>query len=374
MCWKSPGNFFAATAWRLRAAAARGMAAMTKIKLHFTRMTLITFIALTAVGAFVWWLTGRDKSYGGESKQGRYFTRMLRTLTVVVLAWLMSVGGVVVLLFAPLALALVLRSSVSEIFAGGFLRLLDPAFYDGRELGLKRSQRHRDNIAYLIHHGKREEAIKLCEELKHSGELDETTLADTLEFLDVKQNRAALERPLNQAARLRGEGRFSEAEPLLRSLLAKNPADTGAALLLMRLYAVDLRQPSRSAEVLRVWETQKHVEPAQIEFARRSLDEWSRPKRVKAATSPVPESVDELLAQRHFGSAIERLGKDIQAQPEDFNLRLKLAEIYAQHCDDVAGAGKVIRRLEGEKIFSAEQVAVAVGKLKEWRDERRQRK
>ena len=227
-------------------------------------MTLITFIALTAVGAFVWWLTGRDKSYGGESKQGRHFTRMLRTLTVVFLAWLMSVGGVVVLLFAPMAIALVLRSSISEIFAGGFLRLLDPAFYDGRELDLKRPQRHRDNLAWLIHHGKREEAIKLCEELKQSGELDETTLADALEFLGVKQNRAAPERPLNRAARLRVEGKFSEAESLLKSLLAKNPADTGAALLLMRLYAGDLRQPSRAAEVLRVLETQKHVERAQI--------------------------------------------------------------------------------------------------------------
>lgn len=339
-------------------------------------MTHFNMAVLLVVAAVTWWLTGLDKNYAGESKRGRRVTRMLRTVAVMFLVWLMMVGGVVVLLFAPVAMALLLRSSLSEIFAGGFLRLLDPAFYDGRELDLKLPQRHRDNIAYLIHHGKRDEAIKLCEELKRSGELDETTLADALEFLGVKPERAALERPLNQAARLRAAGKFSEAEALLKSLLAKNPADTGAALLLMRLYAGDFRQPSRAAEVLRTLETQPHVERAQIEFARRSLDEWSRMKSAKAsvAVSPVPELVDELLAQRHFGLAVERLEKDIQAQPGDFNLRLKLAEIYALHCDDLAGAGKVIRRLEAEKFFSAEQVAVAGGKLKEWRVARAQRK
>lgn len=347
-------------------------------------MTLFKIAVLLAVAAVTWWLTGIDNNPAGESKRGRHFTRALRCVAVVfltaVMLWLAAggggYGGVILLLTIPITIALLLRSSVSELFTHGFLRFIDPTLYDGRELDLKLSQRHRDNLAHLIHHGKRDEAIKLCKELKRSGELDETTLADALEFLGVKQERAAQERPLNQAARLRADGKFTEAESLLKSVLAKNPADTGAALLLMRLYAGDWRQPSRAAEVLRVLETQKHVERAQIEFARRSLDEWSRakPAKVAAAATPVPESVDELLAQRHFGSAIERLEGIIRATPEDFNLRLKLAEIYALDCDDLAGAGKVIRRLEAEKFFSAEQVAVAAGKLKEWRDARGQRK
>ena len=339
-------------------------------------MTLFNIAVLLAVASLAWWLTGKDKTVSGESKRGRHFPRALHTVVVVFLVWLMLAGGVIVLLFAPVAIALLLRSSLSEIFTGGFLRMVDPMLYDGRELDLKLPQRHRNNIAYLIHHGKRDEAIRLCEELKRSGELDETTLADALEFLGVKQNRAAPERPLNRAARLRAEGKFSEAEELLKLLLAKNPADSGAALLLMRLYAGDWRQPSRAAEVLRVLEKQKHVEAAQIEFARRSLDEWSRAKPAQAAAvaAPVPESVDGLLAQRHFGAAIERLENNIRATPEDFNLRLKLVEIYALHCDDLAGAGKIIRQLGAEKVFSAKQLALATGKLKEWRDARGQRK
>ena len=347
-------------------------------------MMLLNILLLLIVTAVTWRLTGMDNTISGESKRDHHFSRALRCVAVVFLAGVLlwfaeqppSIGSVFALMVLPISIALVLRSSVSEIFTHGFLRMLDPAFYDGREVDLKRSQRHRDNLAYLIHHGKREEAIKLCEELKDSGELDETTLADALEFLGVKQERAALERPLNQAARLRAAGKFAEAETLLKSLLVKNPADTGAALLLMRLYAGDWRQPSRAAEVLRVLETQKHVERAQIEFARRSLDEWSRvkPATVAAAASPVPESVDELLVQRQFGSAIERLEKDIQAQPGDFNLRLKLAEIFALNCDDLAGAAKIIQRLEAGKFFTAEQLAVAAGKLKEWREARGQRK
>ena len=340
-------------------------------------MILLNIGVLTIVALLVWWLTGHDKNVSGESKRDRHLSRAVRSVAVVFLvALLLWFPGVLTLLIAPISIALVLRSSISEIFTHGLLGFLDPSLHDSREIDLKQGQRYQDAIAHLIHTGRKEEAVKLCEELKKSGELDEAMLADALEFLGVKQERAALERPLNHAARLRAEGKISEAEALLKSLLAKNPADTGAALLLLRLYAGDLRQPSRAAEVLRTLEKQPHVERAQIEFARRSLDEWSRakPAKVAAAATPVPESVDELLAQRQFGSAIERLKKDIQAQPGDFNLRLKLAEIFALHCDDLTGAAKIIQRLEAGGFFTAEQLAVAAGKLKEWREARGQRK
>ena len=340
-------------------------------------MILLNIGVLTIVALLVWWLTGHDMNVSGESKRDWHLSRAVRSVAVVFLvALLLWFPGVLTLLIAPISIALVLRSSISEIFTHGLLGFLDPSLHDSREIDLKQGQRYQDAIAHLIYTGRREEAVKLCEELKKSGELDEAMLADALEFLGVKHERAALERPLNHAARLRAAGKFSEAEELLKALLVKNLADSGAALLLMRLYAGDLRQPSRAAEVLRTLEKQTHVERAQIEFARRSLDEWSRakPAKVAAAATPVPESVDELLAQRQFGSAIERLEKDIQAQPGDFNLRLKLAEIFALHCDDLTGAAKIIQRLEAGGFFTAEQLAVAAGKLKEWREARGQRK
>ena len=162
------------------------------------------------------------------------------------------------------------------MFTHGFLGLVDPALYDHRELDPKKARRYQDAIAHLIHNGRRDDAIKLCEELKQSGEVDLGTLESTLEFLGVKQERAPA-KPLAEAARLRAQGDFAGAEHLLKSLLLKNPADDGAAMLLMRLYAQDLREPGRAHEVLRALQKQPHVPASHVEFARRSIDEWSRP-------------------------------------------------------------------------------------------------
>jgi hypothetical protein len=340
----------------------------------------IGIVVVCALG--VWWLTGLDKSFSGESKRDRHFTRALRCGAVVFLVavflWLvegdLGYGGIPLLLIIPVSIALLLRSSVSELFAGGFLRLVDPALHDGREFDLKRAQRHRDNIAWLIHHGQRDQAIKLCEELKMSGELDETTLASTLEFLGVKQERAKISNPLNEAAQLRAQGKFFESEQSLKALLAKKPADTGAALMLMRLYEQDLRQPDKANEVFCALEKQPRVSADHLQFARRSLVEWSQPKSKPPAEEAAPESPEEMLAKSFFGSAIELLEQKIKAQPGDFDLRLKLAEVHAVHCDNLPRAEKIVRQIETEKIFSAAQIASAEMKLKEWREARRQRK
>jgi tetratricopeptide (TPR) repeat protein len=287
-----------------------------------------------------------------------------------------AAGGVVMLLIVPLSIALLLRSSLSELFTGGFLRLVDPATHDTRELDLKRAQRHRDNLSYLIHHGKRDVAIKLCEELKQSGELDDSTLNDTLEFLGVKAAAEKIITPVTQAMRLRTAGNFPEAEQLLKNLLIKNPRNESAALLLLRIYAEDLRQPSKAHECLRAWEKAKAISPAHIEFARRSIDEWSRRKKtaLPAVATPKVQSVEELIADKSFGSAIEILERQILKHPKDFGLRLKLAEVHAAHCDNVLRAGKVLQQAAAELSLTEPQAALATVKLKEWRATRSTRK
>lgn len=341
-------------------------------------MIALNIGVLTVVAAVTWWLTGRDKTVSGESKRTHYFSRALRCLCVLflvaVMLWLIEggggPGGFILLLIIPVSIALLLRSSVSEVFSQGFLQLIDPTLHDHRPLDLKQIQRHQDAIAQLIHQGKRDEAIRLCEELQKSGEVDAATLATALEFLGVKQIGAPLERPLNEVARLRAAGNFSEAEQLLKALLQKNPADEGAALALLRLYAQDLRQPSRAHEVLRALEKQKSVSAACLEFARRSIDEWSKPKPVRAATTAAPtaDSPAELLAQKSFGSAIELLEQKIASCPDDFELRLKLAEVHAIHCGNVSRAEKIFKVARAENRFSAGQLAMAANKLKEWRE------
>ena len=340
-------------------------------------MILFNIALLTGIALGTWLLTGRDKTFGGESKHSHHLTRAIRTIAVVFLSaafiWFAEApgfgyGGIPILIILPMGIALVLRSSLSEVFTHGFLGMIDPALHDTREFDPKKARRYQDAIAHLIHNGRRDEAIKLCEELKQSGEVDLVTLENTLEFLGVKQDRAPA-KPLGEAGRLRLGKKFDQAEQLLRSLLLKNPADEGAALMLMRLYAEDLHQPERALEVLRALEKQPHASRDHIEFARQSIGEWSRPKPPPIPASAIPpqaESVDEFLAQGSYGTAIEMLEGRINAQPEDFELQLKLAEVYAVHCKNLMRAEKIISQIERSAKFSPQQIATARAKFKEW--------
>jgi hypothetical protein len=338
---------------------------------------LLNIVVLVVAAGGTWCLTGLDKTAGGESKRNHHLTRALRCVAVVFLVALflstlgaggLSVNSIPVLLISPVGIALVLRSSLSELFTHGFIGLLDPALYDHRQLDPKQARRHLDAIAHFIHHGRRDEAIKLCEELKQSGEVDLGTLESTLEFLGVKQERAPA-RPLAEAARLRTQGDFAGAEQRLKSLLLNHPADVGAAILLMRLYAQDLREPSRAHEVLRALEKQPQVPASYLEFARRSIDEWSQPQPAapESAVPPEPVSVDDLLARGSFGMAVETLEEQLQAQPDNVELQLKLAEVHAVHCKNMPRAEKIIGRLERAPNCSPEQSALARSKLAAWR-------
>ena len=338
-------------------------------------MILLNIGVLALVAGGAWWLTACDKTAGGESKRTHYFFRTIRCIAIVWLAgvflWFMEdrgggYGGIALLLIIPPALALLLRSAIAEVFTQGFLRLLDPTLHDDRPFDPGKSRRYMDTIAHLIKNDRRDEAVKLCEELQRSGEVDVVTLENTLEFLGVKQERMQTPRPLAVAAELRAQGKFAEAERLLQPLLAKNPADTGAAMMLIRLYAQDLGQPGKAREVLGQLEKQPHVAASHVEFARRSIDDWSRQKPEKAEIATQPESVDELLAQGFFGSAIERLEEKIKAEPQDFELRLKLAEVHAVHCKNFQRAEKIISQMQAVANLSPSQLASAWAKLKEW--------
>jgi hypothetical protein len=277
------------------------------------------------------------------------------------------------LIIVPLCMALVLRSSLAEIFTSGFLGLLDPTLHDHRQLDPHATQRNQDAIARLIHTGKHDEAIKLCEELKKSGEVPLTTLENTLEFLGVKQDNPAAARPLLEASRLRLAGDYEGAERLLKSLLQKKPADEGAALMLIRVYAQDLREPELAREVLEKFAQQPHASAAHIEFARRSLDEWAQPSPLTTDPPLDPpiamesHSIDELLAQGSLGTAVERLEAQIREEPGNLRLRLRLAEVYAINCENLVRAEKIIFQIIHTPGVPADITSYAQARLEEWR-------
>src|SRR5208282_5246894 len=137
---------------------------------------------------------------------------------------------------------------------------------------------------------------------------------------------------------------------------------------LMRLYAQDMHRSDKASEVLRSLETQPNVPSAPIEFARRSIDEWSNPTPKKSVVEVQPESIDELVARKYFGTAIETLERKIKEQPQAFDLWLKLAEVHGQHCGNAKRAEKIVLQIEANAAFSPEQIELARTRLNEWRE------
>jgi thioredoxin-like negative regulator of GroEL len=265
-------------------------------------------------------------------------------------------------------LALVWAGCIAELFARWFHYLVDPA--DEQEIDPDKGLRDLDMIASLIKNDRREEAIHLSRRLRESGEVSVLVLETRLEHLGIKLESVQKPKPLTEADRLRSQGRFPEAEAVLSSLLAENPANVDAAIMLMRLYAEDLHRPDRAMAALQSLEKQPHVPSAYIEYARRSIAEWSQGKPEPEAVDAQPESIDELLVHGYFGTVIEILEQKIEEQPGDLDLRLKLAEVYSQHCGDIHRAEKIVRQIETSPGFTLEQVQNARTKLEAWRKAR----
>jgi len=327
-------------------------------------MILWHIIALVLITVVAWWASGYDSRLSGEDRREDYIRRIVRcgmTLFFVeVMIWLPPA----VIVFAVF-LGVLWAGCLSEFLSQKFRLLIDPE--DKRQLDPKQSVRQLDLIAELVRRGRKADAIQLCESLKLTGEVDLPTLEMTLEHLGVPQTTTKKSSSLTVAGQLRREGKFTEAQQLLNSLLAENPRNVDAAMMLVRLYAQDLREPHKAHDVLRVLEQQPHVPAGHIQFARRSIAEWSRPSPTPKEVSAQPESVEELLAAKCFGTAIEVLEQKIQAQPRDFDLWLKLAESHGRYCGDLKRAEKIIEQMKNSFAFSAEQIQAATSRLGEWR-------
>jgi hypothetical protein len=248
---------------------------------------LTNFVVLALAAVASWWLSGYDARLTGENQHRDLVRRTLRcgiTLFLVELAFLSlwrywryddRASGMAYLIFM-LPLALMWSGCLAELCSHAFHGLIDPE--DRRRFDPNKNRRDLDMLATLLRSGRRNEAIQLCQMLKESGDVSVATLDTMLERLGVKLGRVEKPKPLVEASRLREQGKLNEAESLLNSLLIKNPANVDAAFMLMRLYAQDMHRRDKAGEVLRSLERQPHVAPAHIEFARRSMDEWSHPR------------------------------------------------------------------------------------------------
>lgn len=337
---------------------------------------LLNLGVLAAAALFSWWLSGYDSRLTRENQRADFIRRAVRcgiTLALVELAfwslWMYWRYGDrmcgFMYLVTVLPLAFFWSGCLSEMFAHCFQWMLDPE--DFRESDPDKSIRDLDAIALLIKNGHKDAAIELCRKLKESCDANVLAMETLLAHLGVEEILVKKSKPIVAAGQLRKQGRFAEAESILKSLLKKNPADVDAGVMLMRLHAQDLHDVEKAGAILAALEKEPHIPPGHLEFARRSIHEWSRPQPPPEAIPAPPESVEELLALGYFGTAIEVLEEKIRERPQDFDLRMKLAEAHGRYCGHIKRAEKVVEQMENSFAFDAGQIQAAKGKLVEWR-------
>lgn len=332
--------------------------------------------------AVFWWLSGFDSRLTGEGRAD-FVRRAVRcgiTLVIVEVAfyaawecWIKQDRSAGILYLATMApLLLLWVGCITEAGAHHFHYLIDPQD-EKRPFDPKTGTRELDAIGGLIRSGRKEEAIQLCQTLLRTSPELRTALETTLHHLGAPPESPKESKPLTDASQLRRAGKFEEAEAVLSSLLKREPSNVNAALMLIRLYGQDMRQPEKAAEALRSLEMESHVPAAYLEFARRSIPDWQTQPALTAHTvqeEPMPDSIDDLIAKKYLGTAIEVLERKCEADPQDFNAWLKLAEVQAVHCANIQLAEKTIRRIEANPAFTTEQKQQARNRLREWREEK----
>jgi hypothetical protein len=339
-------------------------------------LLLANLIVLAVATTVFWWLSRFDTLLEGNHGITDFTRRGLRcaiSLVVVeccfVFLWRDAKEGNsnagFAYLLAGVPLALLWCGCLSQMGAHLFKAVIDPD--DTRRFEPNREKRQLEKIGELIRRGKKRQAIRLCQALKSSGEVSPAALDMTLAHLGVFPVIPKISKPLATAHRLRMQGEFRKAASILKSLLSKNPRNLDAAMPLMRIYVRDLRRPDKAYKVLKALEKEPNISGAHLDFARRSIQEWGLFQPEFPVKIPPTGSVDELLAHGFIGTAIETLEEQVEARPEDFDLQLKLAELFACHASNLTAAERIINQMETR--FSPEQRQLAIAKLRQWQQQ-----
>jgi len=356
----------------------------------------LTFpLILVVTSALAWWLSGYDSQVTGENYVKDIKRRALRcgaTLLLVAIAVAAATSGgrfgLFVLIALVVPLAILWTGCVSELLARGFHGLVDSM--DSREFDAKELTRELDRLAELVQQSRNAEAITLCARLRKAADGSALALDTTLfNVYDALLAGSAFATPLLvEAQKAYDAGHCLLAEGRLNQVLKSAPGNLKAGMLLMQLYARNLRNRNRAHSVLQSFEQREGTPPGFVDYARRRINQWLDPaperlqspewiesvlvKRISPQPTeefidPKTASVAELLKAGHLGTAIERLETGVKERPQDFDLRLQLAEAYGRYCCNLSRASEIVAKIEAYPAFRPDQVRVAKTKLLEWR-------
>jgi len=350
--------------------------------LYLKHMAVANFLFIAIGTAIAWWLSGHDSHVTGENPKADFVRRAIRVSVTCVLLTLTTLNGfAAIFIFA--ALGFYWASCGAELFTHQFHKLIDPE--DKRPYDPKETDRKLDRLAKLTRDGRIDEALELCGQLQRAGEGSALALEAAVHRLYLENlNSAEKSLLLAEIRSLCERKEVEQAESRLKQILAGQPNNWPAMLLLMRVYAKDFSRPENALALLQPVGKQAGLHPAFIEYARQSIDEWSSKGEGQVTDSslgpdssltPPPAavevSIDELLKSNQLATAVESLERAIAAAPRNYDLWLKLAEVYGVNCADLNRAGKIIQKMESSSNFTPQEIQLAKARLREWRAGRR---
>ena len=327
----------------------------------------ILLLALVTYGA--WWLSAYDAKLSGDDTPADRRRRLVRTvltllLSLSILLLPLARGSLVVVYAISIVLAALWIGPGTEFGAHVFHKMLGMSA-SNRPHDPRESVRNADALAAMIREGRNEESVQFYENLRLAGADNLVVLETLLDRGQIPYRKEFRPRPLLDAQRLRKQGKFIEAESILKLLLQEQPANLDGAMLLLRLYVHDLRDREKAAGIVQHLMHQP-TPAANLEFAQRLLHEFDHPPE-KAEADALPDTVEGLLAAGYFGTAIEMLEDKAAREPDNFDVRLQLIEAHALHSRDLTKAKKLMKEMEIQKCFNAEQIESAKAKFEEWR-------
>ena len=257
---------------------------------------ILADVVFVAIGtALAWWISGYDTRVTGEDEHADIMRRVIRcgiTLVLLAMATISGFGAI----FIFLALGIFWAGCGAEFVSQQFHKLIDPE--DKRAFDPKETERKLDHLAQLIREHKTTEALDLCQKLEESGEVSPLTLEATTHRLyqETLDSIPTLE-PLSEIRRLCERKQFDQAELLLKQLLAGQPKNWAAMLLLMRIYAEGLSQPEKAFAWFQPANKRPQLHPIFVKYARQSIKEWSAAvQRQFVDANPVAASAAALAA------------------------------------------------------------------------------
>ena len=345
-------------------------------------MLAANLFLVALVTSVAWWLSGYDTKLTGEDEKADLRRRLVKCAITAVLIGIAAFGNrfVAVPIFA--SLGIYWARCGAEFGSQQFHKLIDPQ--DDRPFDPRHAEQGLEKFAQLVQQGRTREALDLCQQLEHSRDVSALGLETAVHrFYQDTLDSIAISPVLLEARRLRELRQFSEAESQLKSILASQPDNAAAILMLMRVYAEDMEQPGRAQALIEpADQRQPRLHPAFMKYAQKSIQERSRagvgkaadgqPPISAAATQPHPQalvtevSVDELLKGGQLSTAVELLENATRQEPDNFDVWMKLAEVHAVYCADHNRAGKIIQKMLSTGAFTAEEIQLAKTKLREW--------